>query len=266
MNLYTASSGLGKMEQLAVGDSPLHRLPPMVKLITTLVYIVAVISFPINNVSGLTPYIFYPACLMPVSGTPAKPFFARMLVALPFALLGGVSNLFILRDTAFMLGGLAVTDGLISFVSIMLKMLLTVSAVLLLAATTPFTHICRALSQLRLPGVICLQLLLTYRYIAVLIGEMITAVTAYRLRSPLRRGIHIRHIGSFLGVLLLRSMERADRVYQAMLCRGFDGTWDWVRGRRAGAASLAYAAIIIALCVLLRFFDLSEALGNLFVG
>jgi cobalt/nickel transport system permease protein len=266
MNLYTASSGLGKMEQLAVGDSPLHRLPPMVKLITTLVYIVAVISFPIRSVSGLMPYIFFPALMMPISGTPAKPFFTRMLVALPFALLGGRSSIFLLRDAACTLGGLVITDGLVSFASIMLKMLLTVSAVLLLAATTPFTQICRALSRLRLPGVICLQLLLTYRYIAVLIGEMATAVTAYRLRSPLQRGIHIRHTGSFLGALMLRSMERADRVYQAMLCRGFDGSWDWVRGGRAGASAYIYGFGIAGLCALLRFVNLSEALGNLLLG
>jgi cobalt/nickel transport system permease protein len=265
MNLYTASSGLGKMEQLAAGTSPVHRLPPMVKLITTLVYIIAVVSFPNDNVSGLMPYIFYPACMMPISDIPAKPFFARMLVALPFALLGGVSNLFIMRDAMFTLGAITVTDGLISFVSIMLKMLLSVSAVLILAATTPFTHICRALSQLKLPGVICLQLLLTYRYIAVLIGETITAITAYRLRSPLRGGIHIRHIGSFLGVLLLRSMERAERIYQAMMCRGFDGSWDWITERRTGAAAIIYCVLLILLCATFRFINPSEIIGELFV-
>jgi cobalt/nickel transport system permease protein len=147
----------------------------------------------------------------------------------------------------------------------MLKMMLTVSAVLILAATTPFTHICRALSQLRLPGVICLQLLLTYRYIAVLIGEMARAVTAYRLRSPLRSGIHIRHVGSFLGALLLRSLGRAERVYQAMLCRGFDGTWDWIRATRVSASAMLYAIIIIALCALFRFVNLSGMIGSLFV-
>ncbi len=53
---------------------------------------------------------------------------------------------------------------------------------------------------------------MTYRYIAVLMGEASSMYTAYMLRSTERKGLQMRHMGSFVGQLFIRSYDRAERV------------------------------------------------------
>jgi cobalt/nickel transport system permease protein len=60
-----------------------------------------------------------------------------------------------------------------------------------------------------------------YRYIGVLMEEVHSMTTAYALRSGGKKALEMRHMGSFLGMLLLRGFDRAERVYAAMLCRGY---------------------------------------------
>jgi cobalt/nickel transport system permease protein len=223
----------------------------------------AVISFPAYSVSGLVPFLAYPFLIMPASGTPLRPLAGRLLAALPFSLMGALSNLFLVHGTAFYLGGFAVSLGLVSFVSIMLKTLLTVWAVLLLIATTSFTDISAQLAAMRLPKIICLQLIMTYRYIGLLLREAASMMTAYFLRAPKQKGIRMRDMGSFLGQLILRSFDRASRVYQSMKCRGFQGVY---RGRLTSLPALsdwAYTAALVSGIFFLRFFNLSLFLGRL---
>ncbi|MHB9293637.1 cobalt/nickel transport system permease protein [Hollandina sp. SP2] len=263
MNLYKAAAGMDTLERLALGTSPVHRLHPRAKLLTTCGYMVTVISFPSHQVSGLMPFLLYPAVLMSLSGTPYKPLLGRLLAALPFALMGGISNLFFLPEIALYLGPWGVSTGMVSLVSILLKTLLTVFGVLLLIATTPFFEISWQLTRLGIPKILNLQLLMTYRYISVLLGEAATMVTAYSLRSPAQKGIKMQDMGSFLGQLILRSFDRAERVYHAMQCRGFDGMY---RSKKQQGFRLVDYGYTLGLGISLgvfRFFNVSVFLGHL---
>ncbi|MDR1649985.1 MAG: cobalt ECF transporter T component CbiQ [Synergistaceae bacterium] len=262
--LYRASTGIGSLEYLATGDSPIHRLHPAAKLLTTLAYIVAVLSFASRNVSGLVPFSFYPALLMSLSGTPYRPLVKRLAAALPFALMGGISNLIWMRDAAFTLGGIPVTYGMLSFVSIMLKTLFSVFAVLILIATTSFAEVVRQLESLGAPSIVCLQCAMTYRYLSVLLDEASSMLTAYALRSPGQRGIKMKDAGSFLGQLILRSFDRAGRIYQAMKCRGFQGTLWRGKTERLKAGDWFYIVLFLSFLFVLRFFNLSLFLGRFF--
>jgi cobalt/nickel transport system permease protein len=261
--LFGAAAGIDRLEQLAMADSPVHRLHPMAKLITAFAYIAAVVSFPSRDVSGLVPFLLFPVILMSLSGTPYKPLLGRLLIALPFSLMGGISNLIFVRDTAFYVGSFAVSGGMVSFVSIMLKTLLTVLFVLVLIATTPFEELSRQLTRLRIPEIICLQLVMTYRYLSLLLGEAASMFTAYTLRAGGGKGIRMKDMGSFLGQLILRSADRADRVYQAMKCRGFEGVY---RGKTRGgfrSADWIYTVTLPLAMLVLRLFNLSLFFGNL---
>ncbi|MDR3131210.1 MAG: cobalt ECF transporter T component CbiQ [Treponema sp.] len=263
MNLYKAAAGMDRLERLALGASPIHRLHPRAKLLTAFGYGLTVISFPSQEISGLMPFLLYPAILMPLSGTPCKPLAGRLLAALPFALMGGISNLFLLPETALYLGPWGLSAGMVSLVSILLKTLLTVFGVLLLIATTPFFEISRQLASLGMPKILNLQLLMTYRYISVLIGEAAAMVTAYSLRAPDQKGIRMHHMGCFLGQLILRSFDKAERVYHAMQCRGFDGIYRSTGGPGFCLADYGYTlglGIAFGVC---RFFNLSVFLGRL---
>jgi cobalt/nickel transport system permease protein len=263
MNLYKAARGIDALDSSALQDSPVHRLHPASKLITTFVYVVLAVSFPSLQVSALVAFVFYPAILMPLSGTPWKPLMTRLAVALPFSFAGGVSNLLINRNIAFYLKSFAVTYGLLSFASIMLKTLFSVLAVLILIATTPFTDISACLTRFRVPKILCLQLLMTYRYISTLLGEAATMLTAYLLRSPKQKGIKMRDMGSFLGQLILLSVARAERVYQAMKCRGFTGVYNSRNSEPFRATDYAYTIGVCMVLLLLRFLNISLLLGGI---
>jgi cobalt/nickel transport system permease protein len=263
MSVYHKIAGVDHLDRLALGDSPVHHLHPRVKILTTLIYSGVVISFPVSNVSGLVPLVLYPCLLMSISGTPVKSILSRFCVSLPFALMGGISSLILLREPVFYVGPCMVTAGMLSFTSILLKTFLTVSAVLILIATTGFSEINWQLTRMGMPKILGLQFVMTWRYITVLLGEAAAMSTAYKLRASGQNGIKMKDMGSFLGQLLLRSFERAERVYQSMKCRGFTGVFPGAPGRSLRAADFIYAAALIGALVFLRFFNASVFAGRM---
>lgn len=263
MDLYRKAGSLGRLETLAQGNSPVHRLHPGVKIIATLVYIGTVVSFPSRELSGLGVYILYPAVLMSLSGTPWKPLLARLLVSLPFALMGALSNLVMLRNTVFFIGPLGVTAGMVSFASILYRTFLAVLAALILIASTPFPDIIRQLTRMGMPRILGLQMMMTWRYISVLLSEAAAMYTAYLLRcGEGQKGIRMKDMGSFLGLLLVRSFDRAERVYQAMKCRGFDGACNAGTARRLRPADIVFGAALCGGTVFFRFFNAARFLGE----
>lgn len=222
------------------------------KVAAAIVYAAAVISFGRRDVRGLMPYFFYPALLASLSETPLRLLLRRIIPALPFALFGGMANLFFDSEPVIRVWGIVITGGVLSFVSIMIKTALLVSAVSLLVSTTGMADLSRQLVSMRVPEMFVLQLVLTYRYLAVLAEESRSMCAAYVLRRPGARGTHIKDMGTFVGVLLLRSIARAERVYDAMKCRGFSGTWPVSPHKRPGARDIFFLTAVCAAAILPR--------------
>ena len=260
---HKAAAGVDHLERLGRGDSFVHRLPPASKAVVTLLFIGLVVSVPGSRPSLFFPFLLYPAVLMPLSGTPVKPIFARLRLAIPFALFAGISNLITMRETAFVLGALPVSYGLLSLFSLLLKTGLSVCAVLILIATTPFTALSECLTAPRFFRPIGLQLALSYRYISTLLGEAEAMWTAYALRSPASKGVALSDFGSFLGQLLLRSIDRAQRIYDAMRCRGFSGVYYGPPRPKTGAAGPLFVLFSTAALAVIRFVPLAALLGGL---
>lgn len=148
-----------------------------------------------------------------------------MLPAAPLVLGIGILNP-VFDHQVFAVGGLTLSMGWITFISVCLKCLLTVFAALLLIATTGMNNLAAALRMLRIPKLFVLQLLLTYRYISVLLEEVSLIWRAYSLRAPGQKGINWKVWGPLIGQLILRTFDRAQRVYQAMCLRGFTGEYN----------------------------------------
>ena len=100
---------------------------------------------------------FYPVLMLALSGTPPGPVFLRSLAALPFALAIGLGNIFYDPSPVFVSGNVTITGGMISRVSLAIKPLLSVSAALILGATTPFASLCAALVRAGMPKLLALQ-------------------------------------------------------------------------------------------------------------
>lgn len=213
---------LRSLETLAAGRTAIHRLHPLSKLLSALVFIIIVASFGRYDFVRLVPYLFYPFIMMALSESPYKLMLTRLLIALPFCLFAGISNAVFDRGAAFVIGGITVSYGVVSLAAILLKMYLCVMTALLLVATTPFTELTAQLRRIRVPSFFVMIFETTYRYIGVLLEEVRSMQLAYKLRSGESKRLDMKHMGSFLGQLLLRGFDRAERVHAAMSCRGYD--------------------------------------------
>lgn len=253
------------MDALAAERSPVHALHPLCKLLVTALYIIIVMSFPKYDFTGLVVMALYPALLFQVAGIPVRLCFYKLRVVLPLVCAVGLANPFLDHTPLFRLGTVVISGGVVSMVTLMLKGSFSLMASFLLIATTPIDTLCAALRQLHVPGILTTLLLLTYRYIGVMLEQISVMSEAYQLRAPGQKGIHISAWGSFLGQLLLRSMDRAEELYNSMLLRGFDGEFYYAQVPKCRLSSVLYAVICTAAFLCVRYVDIARLLGSLFV-
>lgn len=253
---------INSLERYAGGNTCVHRLHPMVKLVGASVYIVAVVSFDRYAFVPLVPFVFYPVILMSLAEIPWSALLKRVAVALPFCLFAGISNIAFDRSPLLYLAGFPVTSGAVSFFVILFRTFLCVLVVLILISTTPLTELAAQFRRLRVPEILVTVFEMTWRYIGTLLGEASSMFTAYMLRSPSKKGIEMRHMGSFVGHLLLKSFDRAERVYNAMKCRGYAVSRSFRQGRKLCRADFAYLFLVCALCLFFRLCDAQSILSR----
>jgi cobalt/nickel transport system permease protein len=264
--MKNAIQELYALEQLSYGSSCIHKLHPAVKLLTTVVFIVTVVSFDRYAFVRMLPYIFYPALLMALSETPYSMLLKRFLISLPFCLFMGVSNIIFDRTAAFTLGAITVSYGAVSFLTILFRTYLCVMAVLLLVSVTPFMQITNTMRRFKIPYIFIVMVEMTYRYIGVLITEAYSMFTAYSLRSAKGKGIVMKDMGSFTGQLLLRSIDRADRVYNAMKCRGYALSALPQSNRKIRQKDFLFCFVTCLLCVTFRIINVNALLSEILEG
>ncbi len=264
--IAAAQRELRQMDELAAGSSPLHQLHPLSKLAVTAAYIAAVVSFDKYALTGLVVMALYPALSFQLADIRIRTCFYKLRVVLPLVCAVGLVNPFFDRAPLLYLANVSVSGGVVSMLTLMLKGVFSLMASFLLIATTKIDALCACLRQLHVPQLVTSLLLLTYRYISVLLGEASAMLTAYRLRAPGQKGVHISAWGSFLGQLLLRSMDRAQQLYNSMLLRGFFGEFPYCAPPRTRGRDALFALGWIAAFALARAFDLSQLLGALLTG
>ena len=260
-NIERSIHDLWEMDTLASGSSPIHRISASAKLLVTVIYILTVVSFYKYAVSGLLFMVIYPAVLFAVSGIPVRTCLYKLRFVLPLVCAVGIFNPILDRRPAFSVGSFTVSAGMISMLTLMMKGVFCLAASFLLVASTRIEAICGALRRIRVPSVLVTLLLLTYRYAAVLAEEAAVMMQAYSLRAPGQKGVHYSAWGSFLGQLLLRSMDRAQELYSSMLLRGYHGEFHYAGERRAGRKDIVYAAGWCALFAAARCLNLTQLLG-----
>ena len=242
------------LDDLARKDTIIHKLHPVSKLLTTFVYLIVVVSFNRYEISGLLPFVIYPMVLILLAELPAMPILKRLLMAEPLIIGIGILNpLFDPR-------------GWITFASIMIKCALTVTTCLILVSTTGMDKIAQALRTLKVPNIFVLQLLLTFRYISVLIEELARMLRAYGLRAPRQKGVKLKDSGSFAGQLLLRTFDRAQRVYDSMRLRGFNGEYHSYGKSNVMWKDIVYLAAWSLFFIFGKFYDMPALLGSLVEG
>ncbi len=259
-----ASRELKAMDELATLKSPIHSFCPLSKLLTTIFYIVVVMSFHKYDIVGLLVLILFPLIVYSISTIPASTCFKKLRLVLPLVILVGLFNPFFDRIVLFHIGSFAVTGGMVSMVTLMMKGVFSLMASFILIATTPIEEICSAMRKLFVPRILVVLILLTYRYIGIMLDEVAIMYDSYMLRAPRQNGIHVSAWGSFLGQLILRSMDKATSLYESMNLRGFKGEYDYRFAREKNRFSKLYAAIFCLLILACRFYNIPSLIGSLF--
>ena len=209
---------LDTLERHREATGPLQRLDARVKLIVALALIIAVIAMPIAAWRWYGGAGLFLAFVVGLSGIPPREVAWRWL------------GLFVL--VAFLVVMIAPAHperaryGLPAVAaSILAKNGLALMAMIVLAGTTPFPRLLTGLRRLGVPPVLVATLQFMDRYRHVLVEEVERMAIARRARSFGRRGVlSWSLLGGLIGMLFLRTFERAERVHDAMIARGWDGT------------------------------------------
>lgn len=245
------------------GTSGFGRVHPLPKLLVTLLYLVFLTSIPKYRMDLIVFMALFLYVYKMVGDLPVLPALKKLRIIFGMLFLIGLANPIFDRETAFMLGRLPVSYGTISMLTLFFKAVLAVIFGWFLIITTGMAGVCQALASLRLPGFLITVFMLIFRYISVLLQEASRLWTAYSLRAPKQRGVHISAWGSFVGSLLLRSVDRAETVYQSMEMRGFSEKSWLMERKKIDGKSILFLLGWTALMILFRFVPIFTWIGDL---
>jgi len=244
------------LDQYSDRNSLIHRLDPRTKLVTSFLFITVLVVLPADS------WIAYGLCALLLavsvafSRLPLGYVLKRSLIIIPFVLLVTIFIPFFKEGEiagSYSVGGLELTvttDGLAILRNILIKAWLSVLSLILLTNTTPMSALLKALEKLHLPLVMVLLLSFMYRYIFVLVDEVMRLKRARDSRNfGGSNWWKIKITARMIGTLFLRSYERGERVYAAMVARGYDGHSHIVENKLSYKQIDAYYSISAGLLV-----------------
>lgn len=249
------------------GHSLLHSLDARVKVLVTVAFILSNVLLPDGAWVAFGLSLILLAYTNWLSGLGVGFTFRRSFVALPFAL-AAVTAMFSIPGHALAqwhvgMWTLVPTDaGVLRFVSILIRSWLSVQMAILLVAVTEFPDIIHALGHLHVPSIIVTIIAFLYRYLFVLTDEVMRLLRARQSRSAGAPGSgsggrllwRAQIAGNMAGQLFLRSYERSDRIYNAMLSRGYRGQLQAMHAPKIGASDWLIGAAALASLLTVQVF------------
>ncbi len=246
------------------GETVLHRVEARIKVVAMVTFVILTAGM------SATPYLLAAlgiiGLLAVIARMPVRllagrlalvvPFSVLMLVVLPFTVPGEGVALAELGPLALV----ATREGLLQAQVLALRLANGVLAASILTFLTPFPVLMNALRGLRVPPILVTLMEFTVRYLFVLADEarrmqLSRQARDFRPRGFLWHSWTMSTLAQMVGVLFIRSYTRADRVYQAMLARGFSGHQPVRAGARVKASDLCWGIGITAAALTLRMME-----------
>lgn len=242
----------------------INEVHPAILLTLTVVFLLTLLSFERYDLVGVTGMILYPCIMFQMADLSLKKCFLRLKTVLPLLLFIGILNP-VFDHSFIIVNGMAVPGGILSMATLFLKGVFSVLAGYVLIATCSVEKICSALQFFHVPGILITQCMLMYRYITLLIEECSRTLQAYHMRAPRQKGIAMNAWGSLVGHLLLRSIDRAQDVYEAMALRGYDSGHPicYIENRKSGIKEILFLLVWLLVFALLRLTPLLQIIGKM---
>ena len=194
-------------------NSLIHKLDPRVKILSFFLYILFVISTSPLNFFQFAIFLVIIFIVIFISHVPVIYILKKSIVIIPYVILVAVFIPFIKKS-----------NGLLILWNITIKSFLSILSMIILSSTTKFPILLKGLEALHFPKILIILLSFMYRYIFILIDETMRMYRAWCGRyfgGEYKRQVKI--FGNIIGVLFIRTYERAERIYQNMTARGFNG-------------------------------------------
>jgi len=240
------------LEELANGDSFVRHLDPRVKIVVVFLY--SVVVAVASRFQVLLWALALSIGVVILARVPLTQLFKRLLpvnllvfflwLFLPFTFAG---------EPLFSMGTLIVTrEGVLYATAISIKSNAMMLLLIALAASTPIFTLGHAMHEIGIPKRLVHLFFFTYRYIHVMQREYHRMVSSIKIRgfAPANNLHTYKTVAYMVGMLLVKSLDRAQRVHNAMLCRGFRGnlyslsTFS-IKGRDIAALVLMLTAIVL---------------------
>lgn len=241
-------------------ESGMNRFDPRGRIIAAVLFAVVVAS--LDAIGPLCLGLLAAGALLLISALPLWGTLKRMVMMDAFVIVIIVLLPFTVAGTPlFTVGGFpASAEGLAQAGRIALKANAIVLTLMALVGSMEPTTLGHALSRLRVPGALVQLMLFMVRYIDVIHQEYAQLRTAMVCRAfrP-RSNLHTyRSYGYLVGMLLVRALDRSERIVGAMKCRGFTGTfviWDDMKWHRRDTVFILCCVVALAGLCLWEFAD-----------
>jgi len=249
-------------EPFAAGTSIVHQIDPRIRVVTALLY-----SLVVAVATQFTALLFalgLALILVGLAQIPLRRLFKRFIGVNSFILLLWVVVPLTFEGRALLhIGPLAVTaPGVILCAQITLKSNAILLALIALVATMSTATLGHSLNQLCVSGKIVHLFLTAYRYVFVLEEEYLRLLRALRIRAfKPKTSLHTyRTYAYLLGMIFVRAAARAERVYQAMQCRGFKGRFYCLQSFAATPWNWVFGSVVTVMILIVAFLNWKELL------
>jgi cobalt/nickel transport system permease protein len=247
-------------EEITNGDSFIHRLDPRGKLIV--VFLFSIVVAAAHRFQVLLGSLVLGLLIVLAAKVPAKELVKRLIpvnmlilflwLFLPFTF-GG--------EPLFFMGSMAVTrEGVFYATQITIKSNTMMLMLIAMAVSTPIFSIGHAMHELKIPKKIVHLFFFTYRYIHAIYREYFRLKNSIKIRGFVpKTSLHTYKTFAYLvGMLLVRSFDRAQRVHNAMLCRGFKGELYSLRKFSFKTNDIVSMAFMMAVIILMGVLEWTQ--------
>lgn len=230
----------GFLDKYADLKSPLHSIEPRAKLLSLLAAIFFVALLPEDKLTSLLLLSIFSLILLWISRVPFEVFIKRSLVVLPPIL--ALSSVYAFQNTGF---------SFYRFVFYTLKAMSSFTYVFILVSTTRFDKLLQSLRYFKMPLTVISILSFLYRYVFVFQDElerMLRAKESRMIKTDRKQELKI--LFNLVGMLILRSLERSERIYRSMLSRSFKQDLAYVtKFRKLNTKDFFFVFVILLLIV-----------------
>lgn len=239
-DISKAISNIRKIDELGDKYTMIHKIDSSIKIIVTIIYVIKVLSIKQFIISDITSIVLYPLILFKFGKVPVKFILKKVLFILPLIL--GLSVINLIIDFSY--------SEIYFSVLLLFKCIFTLVGALLLIVTTGINNLAFGLKKLKIPNILIMQILMLHRYIILMMEECYRVKSAYELRTLGEKSMTMKDYGRIIGQMLLKTIDRSEKVYEAMKLRGFDGDLYINSNKKVGCIDFLY---LITFAVILIF-------------